>query len=1446
MKSLLSPRSLGIDALCLASAASLIATSSPAAHDYPFKPVPFTAVHLNDAFWAPRLETNRLTTIPYAFAKCEASGRMYNFERAAAVLRGEKISDRKAPGFPFDDTDPYKVLEAAAFSLAVQSDPKMDAYLDKLIALIASAQEPDGYLYTTRTIDPQHPHDWSGTQRWVNDEEQSHELYNAGHLFEAAAAHYQATGKTNLLSVALKEADLLCGAFGPAANQLHLWPGHEIVEMGLAKLYRVTGNARYLNLAKYFIDVRGGHPGGDDYHQSHMPPVDQTEAIGHAVRAGYLYSGMADVAALTGDPNYLRAIDAIWENCVSKKLYLTGGIGARHDGEAFGNNYELPNLSAYNETCAAIANDYWNERLYLLRGDAKYIDVLERALYNGLLAGVSLDGARFFYPNPLESDGAYERSPWFGCACCPGNITRFLSSLPGYFYVRKNDAIFVNLYASGRAEITLDDGRAIALTQETRYPWDGAVRITVAPNKESKFTVAVRIPGWARNEATPGGLYRFLEGAPHEPVALAVNGKQVAIMLDKGYVRLDRNWKNGDLIELNLPMPVQPVVAAENVEADRGRIALQRGPIVYCAEWPDNPKGSVRKLVLPRAQSFAAAFEPSLLNGVETITGSSVAFAKNADGGVSKTEQPFKAIPYYAWANRGKGEMAVWFADADADAQLPAPGRARITIDASKPGHRISPTLWGIFFEDINNSADGGIYPEMVRNRSFEDANQPENWTFANLAGGSGAAAIDESRPLNPFNRRCLRVQVEGSFSLENTGYWGMNIVAGRTYIFSAAARSTDGFAGPIAVSLAGAKGRELAQGAFSNLSAQWQYHTLELTAQVSDPQARLRLSAGGHGRLFLDMVSLLPKQTWKNHGLRVDLAESIDALHPSFMRFPGGCWVEGDDFAHMNHWKNTIGNIDTRAPLWNIWGYFATHGLGFFEYLQLAEDLGAAPLFDINVGMSHREVVPMDKMDQWVQDALDAIEFANGPTNSLWGARRAASGHPAPFNLKYMEIGNENGGAPYRQRWPLFVKAIKEKYPAMRLIANHWEGSYPKSPMPDLVDEHYYETPEAFMRRATQYDAYERRGPKVFVGEYAVTQRCGRGNLRAAIGEAAFMTGIERNSDVVAMACYAPLFVNLNHRAWNPDLINFDGSKWYGLPGYYVQRMFSEHRGDATLSIRVAAPKAEPAPDRGMIGVGAWNTQAEFKDIKVTAPDGQVLFAPNLAQGAEGWEFLGDGQWKVEAGALRQTAQKEFVRAIAGSPNWTNYTLTLQARKLAGEEGFLILFHIQDKEDRIWWNIGGWKNTRHAVECGETLDPKEAHIETGRWYDIRVEVVGMKIKCYLDGQLIHDLDRERNSDFPSLFASASKDDYSGDLIVKVVNVNPSPLETRLDLVGTSALTGKGAAIVLTGASGLDENSLAEPAKVSPGTEPLSFTGAGLTRSFPGNSLTILRLKTGR
>jgi len=765
---------------------------------------------------------------------------------------------------------------------------------------------------------------------------------------------------------------------------------------------------------------------------------------------------------------------------------------------------------------------------------------------------------------------------------------------------------------------------------------------------------------------------------------------------------------------------------------------------------------------------------------------------------------------------------------------------ASISVKVDQPAHPVSPMLWGIFFEDINLSADGGIYPELVRNRSFEDAEGPENWRLANSEGAHGEMSIDTNRPLNPVNRKHLRLKLDGVSHLENAGYWGMNIVEGERYTLKLAARCADGFRGNVGVQLRDGD-QILASGQIKGIADDWRYHTLTLTAGQSSPKGRLQLSFEGPGTVFLDMVSLMPDRTWKNHGLRPDLAKAIDALRPSFLRFPGGCWVEGENMSRMYNWKRTVGDIDVRTPLYNIWQYYATHGLGYHEYLQLAEDLGAEPLFCINVGMSHRENAPMDLMDQWVQDALDAIEYANGPTNSVWGSLRARNGHPASFNLKYLEIGNENGGPAYRERWPLFVHAIKARYPEIKLVANHWAGGYPSKPAPEIVDEHYYNTPEWFMQHADQYDSYDRSGPKIFVGEYAVTRNTGLGNLRGAIGEAAFMTGMERNSDVVTMAAYAPLFCNANHKRWPVNLINFDSSRWFGIPSYYVQQLFAEHRGDVVLPTDVeSSVQQEPLPT-GRIGVGTWNTAAEFKDIKVTAPDGKLLFASDFSKSMDGWEPLGGGDWMLRDGGLRQTAEREFIRAVAGDRKWGDYTLELKARKLSGREGFLILFHIDGDEDRIWWNLGGWENTRNAIEWGETLDSKPGHIETGRWYDIKVELRGASVKCWLNGELIHDLKNARAS-IRGIYASATRDLASGDVILKVVNSAATPTETQINLQGAKGVTGTATAIVLTSDSPKDENTLEEPTKVAPVTEQLKMSGGRFVRSFPGNSFTVLRI----
>jgi DUF1680 family protein len=647
--------------------------SAPA--DYPVKPVPFTAVRLTDKFWAPRIEINRTVTIPFAFQKCEETGRVALFERAALAQKGQ-LTDKRPPGYPFDDTDVYKVLEGASYALSVHPDPKLDAYVDGLIAKIAAAQEPDGYLYTTRTINPESPHAWSGKKRWEMEERDSHELYNLGHLFEAAAAHYQATGKRSLLNVALKAADLLVRTFGPGKQKI--WPGHQITEMGLVKLYRITQKPEYLQLAKFLLDSRGG---SGEYWQAHKPVVQQDSAVGHAVRASYMYSGMADVAALLQEPDYLHAIDRIWADVVGTKLYITGGIGATGAGEAFGRPYELPNMSAYCETCAAVGNDYWNFRLFLLHKDAKYIDVLERTLYNGLISGVSLDGKSFFYPNPLESAGQHGRSPWFGVACCPGNITRFMASVPGYFYAQDGKSIFVNLYAAGSANVQLDNGPKVKLTQQTDYPWAGKIQLRVDLAKPSKFAVRMRIPGWSENRPVPSDLYRFKDSAG-PAVKLTLNGKLVVARRELGYAVIDRTWKTGDSITLDLPMQPRRIVANSKIAADLGRVAIQRGPILYCAEWPDNP-GGVRSALLPDDARFATLYQPQKLNGIVLIQAPALAISRTEDGGLSEKNQVLTLIPYYAWANRGRGEMAVWIAN-QKDAVKPKPwpsiaSKAKIT-----------------------------------------------------------------------------------------------------------------------------------------------------------------------------------------------------------------------------------------------------------------------------------------------------------------------------------------------------------------------------------------------------------------------------------------------------------------------------------------------------------------------------------------------------------------------------------------------------------------------------------------------------------------------------------------------------------------------------------------------------------------------------------------------
>ena len=654
--------------------------TSLAQSGYPYTQVPFTSVKITpNTFWGDRIQAAREVTIPLAFSKCESEHRYKNFEMAAYTLQHPGHAGLQTPewdvskfmGFSFDDTDVYKTIEGASYVLQTFPDEKLKAYIDSVLDVVAAAQEPDGYLYTARTINPAHPHQWAGKKRWETEDFLSHELYNLGHMVDAACAHYQATGSTKFLNIAKRYADCVIKEVGPNAGQACIVPGHQIAEMALARLYVITGEKKYLDEAKFLLDYRGKTGRKDIYSQSDIPVVKQKEAWGHAVRAGYMYAGMADVAALLGDSSYIKAIDTIYENIVSRKYYLTGGVGARHQGEAFGADYELPNLTAYNETCAAISMVYLFERMFLLHGDAKYIDCLERTLYNGVISGMSVDGGKFFYPNPLSSDGHYRfnadntmtRQPWFGCACCPSNLSRFIPSMPGYMYGIKGSNLYVNLFAANTATIQVN-GKDVTLEEATNYPWDGDISIKVLKNKAKAFNMLIRIPGWVLNEVVPSDLYTFSDDI-FSTYEVTVNGQRVDGELQNGYLVINRNWKKGDVVSIHFDMPVRTVVANPRVADDRGRVAVERGPLVYCAEWADNEGVNPHHLLLPRQPKFEVMPAYSILNtegnnkyfDVTAIAAQAQDVHVDRDGRIAAKDVSVKLIPYYAWNHRGAGKM---------------------------------------------------------------------------------------------------------------------------------------------------------------------------------------------------------------------------------------------------------------------------------------------------------------------------------------------------------------------------------------------------------------------------------------------------------------------------------------------------------------------------------------------------------------------------------------------------------------------------------------------------------------------------------------------------------------------------------------------------------------------------------------------------------------------
>ena len=796
-------------------------------------------------------------------------------------------------------------------------------------------------------------------------------------------------------------------------------------------------------------------------------------------------------------------------------------------------------------------------------------------------------------------------------------------------------------------------------------------------------------------------------------------------------------------------------------------------------------------------------------------------------------------------------------------AMAQAPAETSLVIHAKEDGVRVSPTLYGIFFEEINHAGEGGLYAELLRNRTFKEmtVNGPAGWSLK-ADGCDAKLSLDDSVPINSANPKSARIDIKPAnrpvdhlpgVSLTNNGFWGVNLRKGAKYDLNFYARCSDDFHGPLDAELIGHDGVVHGQLKIDGITGDWKKFKAVFNCEADDANATLSIGTGSTGTLWLNIVSLFPDDTYKNrpNGMRKDLAEMVEALHPAFMRFPGGCYVEGGDYtANAFRWKDSIGEIAERPGHANAtWGYWSTDGLGYHEFLQFCEDIHAAPLFVCNVGISHRETVSMDRMPEFVQNALDAIEYANGPVDSKWGALRAKNGHPGSFHLKYLEIGNENGmwsgwggtHAAYTERYKLVYDAVHSKYPEIQCISN----TRIQAPA-DVVDDHVYEKPAWFWSNITQYDKTPRnKKPDVYVGEYADTIDCGHGNLRAALAEAAYMTGFEHNSQVVRMSSYAPMFVQTNDRKWNPDFIEFDSSRAFGTPSYWVQKLFADNRPDETVPMEMElAPPSAKSLSRGSIGLATWNSQAEFKDINVNVGGATVYSSADVNPASEWKPFA--GEWVSDHGTIAQSGNGQDRRDVLSLPllsDATDYTITLKARKTGGSEGFIIMFHIVDDQNFTWWNTGGWNNTACAIEkcvnntkteLGTRLADK---IETNRWYDLKILVEGSRIRCYRDGVLI-----EEATDRPPVrfTAIAGKTD-NHTLIVKAINGSNDDVPSTIEF--DSKLQQTGEAITLRSGNDTDENTFETPLKIAPATTPLNNVSQNFKYTFPARSLTILRLK---
>ena len=827
-----------------------------------------------------------------------------------------------------------------------------------------------------------------------------------------------------------------------------------------------------------------------------------------------------------------------------------------------------------------------------------------------------------------------------------------------------------------------------------------------------------------------------------------------------------------------------------------------------------------------------------------------------------------------------------------ASANALAAGRTTIDIDLTRRGPAINPRMYGIFLEEINHGVDGGLYAELVRNRAFEDSRPPEGyalrdgrwvdehgfpagfsrfgystetppfWSLVRTGDAQGEMHLQTTGGITEASSYCLRLEIErlanGRVGVANEGFFGIGIKEGQSYALSLHAKGGDGLAGPISVYLEDGSGQPCSNTAeIEGVSGTWKPFKAQLTATTTESKARLVILAGDTGTLWLDFVSLLPAQTWKDrpNGLRADIAQMIADLEPGFVRFPGGCVVEGGTIETAYNWKDTLGPVTQRPERWGPWNYRRTHGMGLYEYLQFCEDLNAEPLWVGFVGQTcifrQRENVPMDQMGPVRDSFLDIIEYANGPTDSPWGALRAKAGHPTPFGLEYIEIGNENQGRAYEERYCFVYDALKAKYPDLAYLADlSWTSRESMSQATfDIEDRHYYNAPRWFTARYREYDGRDHTLPPLYLGEVAVTSGDGgplRGNLLAALSEGVFLLGCERNADAVRMVSYAPLLAHVEGRTELTDapppwhaMIYFDGTRAFGTASYYLWKLLGTNRPTYTIETKVTLADAGPTAIAGAVGVGTWNTAAEFKNIRVEK-NGEALYQSDFVQDATDWRTEG-GAWAVVDGVYQQSRQAVGLSTI-GDEAWSDYKLTLKARKRRGAEGFLIVFGRQG-QNKYWWNLGGWGNTRHALEYNQTPVGRTVpgRIETDRWYDVKIVLTGDRIRCYLDGQLVHEATAPKNDTF---FATAGRDERHGDIVIRAINLADEPVTATLNLRGAGRIESKGTLTVLTADQLSDNNSLDNPTRVVPQQHNIEKAGETFDHVLGPRSFSLLRLKT--